>query len=356
MQNLKGKKGFWKQIASVKVFSNIEIFVFILLLVILAVLLFPEKEISSLLKTENGNPDLSLSKTYIKTLLKIEKNPELMILLIKSDIKAGNYEEALKLIEELEKSKKISKKEIAYMKLEIYERMFFAEKNRKRKEALKKELKNLIKYLALSEFSSLNLEKLYKKALSFNFHDIALLISSKKADESKIWLERAYKTAITLKKYDDAFKYLDRLIETSERTRKIKYIKEAFNLSVSIGDYSRGYKYANDLLSFDALSTDDVKKIIDMALFEKDYNTALKFSYRMFEKNRSKFYFKKTVQLALWSGKYELAKHLLENYGEKYITNPNMALFILHTVMALNDRKVAVHIAQKAIDIYGEKK
>ena len=326
-----------------------------MLLALLAIFLFPRQKISYLLRSGNDNPDIGLSRAYIKSLLRIEKKPELMLLLIENDMKTGNYEEALSLIKELEKLENIPRKEILYMKLKIYETQYFSKNSRKSE--LKEKIRQILKSLALMEFSESKLEELYKKAMNFGFYKTALLISKKAAgkDEDK-WLEKAYKTAMLTRNYDEAFNFLDKLIEKSKGEMKVKYIKEAFNLAISTGDYDRGYNYAYKLLSLKALSPKETKKVIDMALFERDYNTAVMFSYEMFNKTHDKYYFKKTVQLALWAGKYELAKHLLDRYSADFITDPEMAVFILKTAMALNDKGLSVKLAQKVVNVYGEAK
>ena len=278
-----------------------------------------------------------------------------MLLLIENDMKTGNYKEALSLIKELEKMNNIPKKKILYMKLKIYETQYFSKNSKKSK--LKEKIGKILKNLALIEFSENKLEELYKKAMNFGFYKTAFLISKKAADRyGRNWIKKAYKTAILTKNYNEAFNFLDKLIEKSTGETKVRYIKEAFNLAVSVGDYDKGYNYAYKLLSFKALSPKETKKVIDMALFGRDYNTAVKFSYEMFKKNHSKYYFKKTVQLALWAGKYELAKYLLDKYSADFITDPEMAIFILKTAMALNDKKLSVKLAQKAVEVYGETK
>ncbi|OMH41208.1 tetratricopeptide repeat protein [Desulfurobacterium indicum] len=349
-----------KQLAKIKVFSNTEIFVFVLLFIVLAAFLFPRGELTEAILNGKENLNFGLSRVYIESLLKIKKDPKLIMVLIKNDIKSGNVKEAEKLLQELEKLKNspISKEELLKLKLAILEEKY-ALASPDSKNTIKKQIKNTIKYLVVTNFNPETIKKIYNEALKLGFIDIAYIAADKLAAADKnpiIWHKKAFKLAVTLKNYDEAFKHIDFLINHSRGSKKIKFLQKAFNLSVAIGNYDRGYLYGEHLLKSKNFSRKDVNTLINMALAVKDYNSAFKYAYEAFKTTGEKYYFKKAIQIALWAGKKELVKHLITKYGMHYLNDPDMTLFLLKTSMALNDRNLSQQLASEAVKIYGGKR
>ncbi|WP_457569069.1 hypothetical protein [Desulfurobacterium sp.] len=337
-----------------------EIFVFVLLFIVLAAFLFPRGELTEAILNGKENLNLGLSRVYIESLLKIKKDPKLIMVLIKNDIKSGNVKEAEELLQELEKMKNspISKEELFKLKLTILEEKY-AIASPNNKEMIKKQIKSNLRYLVATNFNPKTIKKIYNEALKFGFTDIAYLAADKLAniDKNPInWHERALNLAVTLKNYDEAFKHLNFLISHSRGKTKIKFLQKAFNISVAIGDYDRGYFYGEQLLKSKNFSRKDVNTLINMALAVKDYNSAFKYAYEAFKRTGEKYYFKKAIQIALWAGKKELVKHLITKYGLHYLNDPDMTLFLLKTSMALNDRNLSQQLADQAVKIYGGKR
>ncbi|WP_456397683.1 hypothetical protein [Desulfurobacterium sp.] len=349
-----------KQLAKIKVFSNTEIFVFVLLFVVLAAFLFPRGELTEAILNGKENINLGLSRVYIESLLKIKKDPKLIMILIKNDIKSGNTKEAEKLLQELEKMKNlpIPKEKLLELKLAILEEKYTLASSDS-KSTIKKQLNDTLRYLVATNFHPKTIQKIYNEALKFGFIDTAYLAADKLASVDKgsiIWHEKAFNLAITLKNYDEAFKHLNFLITHSPGKQKIKFLQKAFNLSVAIGDYDRGYLYGEQLLKSKTFSRKDVNTLINMALAVKDYNSAFKYAYEAFKTTGEKYYFRKAIQIALWAGEKKLVKHLITKYGLHYLNYPDMALFLLKTSMALNDRNLSQQLADEAIKIYGGKR
>ncbi|WP_456460146.1 hypothetical protein [Desulfurobacterium sp.] len=349
-----------KQLAKIRVFSNAEILVFVLLFIVLAAFLFPGGEITETILSGKENLNFGLSRVYIESLLRIKKDPKLIMVLIKNDIKSGNIKEAEKFLKELEKmgSIPVSRRELLKIKLAILEEKY-SQAAPNEKNAIKKQIKKTLKYLALTNFDPETVKNIYTESLKFGFADIAYLAADKLTNmgkDSVNWHKKALKLAVILKNYDEAFKHLNFLINHSTGRKKLEFLRRAFRLSVAAGDFDRGYFYGEQLLKSGNFSRKDVNNLINMALAVKDYNSAFKYAYEAFKATKEKYYFKKTVEIALWAGKKELVKHLIIKYGMHYLNDPEMALFLLKTSMALNDRNLSLQLADKAVRIYGGKR
>ncbi len=349
-----------KQLAKIKVFSNIEILVFVLLFIVLAAFLFPRGELTEAILNGKENLNLGLSRVYIESLLKIKKDPQLIMVLIKNDIKSGNIKEAEKLIKELEdmKDNPFSKEQLLKLKLQILEEKYLLSSGSEKAKA-KEEIHKILKFLVATNFNPETIKNIYREAIKFNFKKIAYLAADKLAaseENSGLWHEKAFNLALAMKNYDEAFKHLNALINSSSGKKRTSFIKKAFNLSVAIGDFDRGYHYGDMLIKNKTFTRKEINTLINMALAVKDYNSAFRYAYQAFKITNDKYYFKKAVQIAEWSGKKELVKHLITKYGIKYLNDPEMALFLLKTSMALNDPKLSRQLASKAVEIYGGKK
>ena len=87
---LRERLRYLKSIAQTEIFSNWELLTFVALFIVLGYVFFPKGSIEKYLYSP-VDTNYELSKLYLKKLLKIEFNPNLVFLLVDRELKLGNY-------------------------------------------------------------------------------------------------------------------------------------------------------------------------------------------------------------------------------------------------------------------------
>jgi len=383
----KRKKSIWKPTAVAKFITNREIFSFILIVLFGMILVFPKGKLERLIFEENSN--ITLSNMYLESLVKVNPDPSLKLLIAERYIKIGEDKKAIKHLDDLEKSNDpdiLGKAK--FLRYSLLKRKFFSKDvSLEEKEYLRNQMKSILEESYKSMIDVKELEKEYKEALSMEFQDLAYKIAiriSHIKPKDIYWLKESYKLAIMLKDYDNAIRFLQKLVildkENSfnynkeivnvymakkdfyglsnyleylyktDSVNKYYWVKELLNLYGYQKQYGKTISLLEQLYKTDAQNKDLwLKQLTDLYLYQKQYEKALNIYLTQLnmEKNplKRKEYFKKAVEIALWSKNFELAKNIISKYYNEFLNDGEMMKFVLKSSLTTGDSKFAYKIA-----------
>lgn len=310
-------------IAQTKVITNLELFAFVLLFLLLFFILFPMGNIKTIILTEEDY-NAKLSALYIKGLLRIDNNPRLRFELAKRYVQMNRFNDAEIEISRLKHSPLDIKRKVLLLKLDILERQLFFTKN---KDRIRKTIhKTILSYVNRVSNEKL-LSTLYRKSLSMNMPDLALIIADKLRKTSKqrlVWSKECLKQTLATSNYQKALECLNFLI-LHDRKNKDIYLHRAFNIAIGMKDYSLAVSYANQILKLNPR---------DKKAFAKNYQERATC-------------FKTAVNVAMWHKDYKTVKSLIRKYGYMFLNDRKMATFMLKTAMATGDSKFSEEVADE---------
>jgi len=308
---------------SKKVITNTELLGFVLLVLIVLVLLFPTKRIEKLaLKEEDTNPELSF--LYLKKLTELYPNRyDYKLAFAKKAIRLGKDEYAQKICNELLKSKDPKAKKLALtITYDILKRKYFLSKNPKEKISVKKKMASILASLSSRTKSVNELSKYFSESVSMDMlalsFRIAMLLSNVDRKNRLIWLEKAYREASAMRDYATAVRVLDKMINIDTKNRE-KWVDKKI-----------------EILLFRKKYTQAVNTCIGEMLNTKSYE-------------EKKKYFKKALEILSWCrNSYETAI-LVETYYRDFLRDDEMVLYMLKTLLAGGQLKVARMIALEVL-------
>jgi tetratricopeptide (TPR) repeat protein len=384
---LKRKKSMWKPTAIAKFITNREIFGFILIVLFSMILVFPKGKLERLIFEEDSN--IALSNMYLESLVKVNPDPSLKLLIAERYIKIGEEKKAIKHLDDLEKSNDpdiLGKAK--FLRYSILKRKFFSKNiSLEEKEYLKNQMKAILEESYKSMMDVKELEKEYKEALSMEFQDLAYEIAIRilhTKPRDIYWLKESYKLAIMLKDYDNAIKFLQKLViidkENSfnynkeivnvykakkdfyglsnyleylyktDSVNKYYWAKELLNLYSYQKQYNKAISLLEQLYETDTKNKDLwLKQLTDLYLYQKQHEKALNIYLTQLniEKNplKRKEYFKTAIEIALWSKNFELAKNIISKYYNEFLNDGEMIKFVLKSSLTTGDPKFAYKIA-----------
>ena len=387
LNSRKRKKPMWKPTAVAKFISDREIFGFILIVLFGMILVFPKGKLERLIFEEDSN--ITLSNMYLESLLKVNPDPSLKLLIAERYIKIGEEKKAIKHLNDLEKSNDPNiLGKAKFLRYSILKRKFFSKNvSLEEKEYLRNQMKVILEESYKSMVDVKELEKEYKEALSMEFQDLAYKIAIKILrikPKDIYWLKESNKLAIMLKDYDNAIRFLQKLViidkENSfnynkeivnvykakkdfyglsnyleylyktDSAHKYYWTKELLNLYSYQKQYNKAISLLEQLYKTDAQNKDLwLKQLIDLYLYQKQYEKALNIYLTQLnmEKNplKRKEYFKEAVEIALWIKNFELAKNIIYKYYKEFLNDREMMKFVLRSSLATGDPKFAYKIA-----------
>ncbi len=175
----KKKKSIWKPNAVAKFIANREIFGFILIVLFSMILVFPKGKLERLILEEDSN--ITLSNMYLESLVKVNPDPGLKLLIAERYIKIGEEKRAIKYLDDLEKindSDTVGKAK--FLRYWILKRNFFSKNvSLEEKGHLRHQMKAILEESYKSIIDVKELEKEYKEALSMEFQDLAYEIAKR---------------------------------------------------------------------------------------------------------------------------------------------------------------------------------
>ncbi len=122
----------------------------------------------------------------------------------------------------------------------------------------------------------------------------------------------------------------------------------SYRLAVSLRDYETARNYAQRL----AIAEKDpswYEKAAEAALHTNDYAKAIEYheaALRTESDHRKRFpYFRGAVEAALWGGDYGMVKRLISLYGKEFSVDVEMAQFVLASALATGDVSFARTVA-----------
>ena len=335
---------------------------------------------------------------YLESLVKVNPDPSLKLLIAERYIKIGEEKKAIKHLDDLEKSNDpdiLGKAK--FLRYSILKQKFFSKNvSLEEKEYLRNQMKAILEESYKSMIDAKELEKEYKEALSMEFQDLAYKIAIRILHikpKDIYWLKESYKLAIMLKDYENAIRFLQKLV-ILDKENSFNYNKEIVNVYKAKKDFyglsnhleylyktdsANKYYWAKELLNLysyqkqynKAISlleqlykTDTknkdlwLKQLTDLYLYQKQYEKALNIYLTQLnmEKNplKRKEYFKKAVEIALWSKNFELAKNIISKHYKEFLNDREMMKFVLKSSLATGDpkfaHKIALDIKQRIIE------
>ncbi len=348
----KRKKSMWKPTVKAKFIDNKEIAVFVIIFFLIAYILFPKGKIERFILEEDSN--INLSNIYLKQLIKLNPDPNLKILMVERLIKLGKYDEVLDYIKELELYPEENIKAKAFFsKYLILKTKYFSDQfSEEDKEKIRQEMKEILKSSYRKSLDLNFLEEIFKESLSMAFPDIALEVSLKINSikpENLHWLEESYKQSLATENYSIALNILRKLIMKDEKD-KVFWLQKFYNISLMLKDYDEALWSLNYLKVLDKNNEVSYnKKILDLYLIRRDYIKAMDYCLFLLEKernfNKKKEYFKKTLEIAMYSKNYRLVKETIRKNYKNFLQDREMVKFILKSALATGDPKFAHEIA-----------
>jgi tetratricopeptide (TPR) repeat protein len=365
----------WKPGVIREFISHAELSVFVMFILFLAAILFPKGRIEEYIKVEDVN--VELSNFYLDNLYRKYKDPRIVDLLVDRYKLLGDEEQLKNLVEDLEKhhDRRLRAKALVLNYRTLKTKFFSEGLTQEDKKALRSNMEEyLIKAIFFSEDPK-DIRYLYKEALSMEFHRVALISAKRLAEKDMAdirLLSEVYRLSIGMKDYASARYFLEKIIEKDNKN-KVQWFYELYNLGIATKDYKLAEKSLMELMRLEPqnrelhrrelvnlylylgdrrtairlieeyLKTEPTNRkwkeeLTRLYLADGNYSTAHKLYKEMFIEETNPYerreYFKKAVQMLLWSGNYEeLEVFLLENYKE-FVRDRDMAEFILKAALA----------------------
>ena len=303
-----------------KVVTKWELLGIIVVFLVILYALFPKGKLEGYLLSENKNYDLAIR--YLETLIKsYPQLKEFKIALLKFYIKKGNFEKALKLMEEMKNDEYYNSLNFDKIAYGFYKYLYFKTKNKKYLKIARNYLNRLLTLSASAE----NYEYVYNELVKLNLPDLQ-------------------------------YKALKKLVKVNPSKN---YLINLFNLAIYYKDYKTALSSLDKLYSIDK-DRHWLEKKADIYLFvKKDVNKAVKVYLILFktvkkEKLKTK-YFLKAFYLLIWNRKYNLAKKISKKYENYFLYTRNKTVLkrILKFYLERGDLSLARNLSLKIMKIEG---
>lgn len=370
----------WKPIVKSKLTDNKELTIFIIFVVSVMVLLYPKGKIENLILNYKDY-NIDLGNIYLENLTRINKDPNLRLLLAQRYAQIGNIKRSEEILRELENTELRDK--VLMVRYERLKFLYFSTEDPETKKMYKQSMREMLEHLHKISYDLRELEKIHTESISMGLIDVALKTSIKisklKDDEDIHWLKIVYKNALATENYQVALKYCA-LLKAKDRENYLFWLREEYRIASGLKEYTTaledalqllilegGEKYKKDIvyLLSKSQSTEVIFQYIDkypdrkyilseiladFYVLNKDYKNAFSLyaSIYVAEKNKinRRKLFKKIVTLLLSSRQYEEVKMFIgENYRE-HIEDIEMAKFILSSSLATGDPDFSYKIAK----------
>lgn len=370
----------WKPIVKSKLTDNKELTIFIIFVVSVMVLLYPKGKIENLILNYKDY-NIDLGNIYLENLTRINKDPNLRLLLARRYAQIGNIKRSEEILRELENTELRDK--VLMVRYERLKFLYFSTEDPETKKMYKQSMREMLEHLHKISYDLRELEKIHTESISMGLIDVALKTSIKisklKDDEDIHWLKIVYKNALATENYQVALKYCA-LLKAKDRENYLFWLREEYRIASGLKEYTTaledalqllilegGEKYKKDIvyLLSKSQSTEVIFQYIDkypdrkyilseiladFYVLNKDYKNAFSLyaSIYVAEKNKinRRKLFKKIVTLLLSSRQYEEVKMFIgENYRE-HIEDIEMAKFILSSSLATGDPDFSYKIAK----------
>lgn len=321
--------------------------------------LYPKDLILQQILKEKSNYDLSV--LYLKNMLRNNpKNEKLILTLAQKSIKSQNRDLALRLLELLKKSshKEVQKK--AYLlSYKLLKQNYFFLQNKKDKAGMQKLRKELatvfLTILNRHFYNDEDLKMLYKEAMFLKSEEAQYLLLTKmiqKNPDNIKQLKDALYLASKLKKYNEAFHYLDKLAKLDKK-HMLKYNNTYFYLLTQVYDYK---ELENHLLTVAKNSKYWQDKVIEFYLAHKKYKKAAAYYMHLFY--QTKDYHKRRdlwlkALITLQSGNLlKDAVQLGSKYEEYFIKSKEARVTLLKLYLSANDVQKAKELSEKILKVF----
>ncbi len=320
------------------------------------ILLYPKEMLQEQILSEDVNYELSI--LYLQNMLKNDpSNETLLLTLAKQSIKANKKDLGYRLLKLLRNSKnkstRIAANVLAY---EIAKQDYFYLQQQHEYEKLNKvytELQNIFDILITNHFyEQKNIKNLYKEAIflqDIKNQYVLLQEILKNAPKNKKHLQDAYYLAYKLHKYDDAIKYLDRLIKIDVNNKQ-KWYDEKYYIIVKAYSFFQ----AESRLKAEAKNSQYwEKRLVNFYIDHKQYKKAAQVYMQLFQQS-SNFVQKRTLWTkaidTLRAGNYnKQALKLAHKYEKYFLRDEKARVYLLKLYLALNDLKGARSLSKKIL-------
>jgi hypothetical protein len=159
------------------------------------------------------------------------------------------------------------------------------------------------------------LEKEYKEALSMAFQDLAYKIAIRILHikpKDIYWLKEGYKLTIMLKDYDNAIRFLQKLV-ILDKENSFNYNKEIVNVYKAKKDFYGLSNHLEYLYKTDSANKYYwAKELLNLYSYQKQYNKAISLLEQLYKtdtKNKD-LWLKQLTDLYLYQKQYEKASNI----------------------------------------------
>ncbi len=318
--------------------------------------LYPKDLILEQILKEKSNYDLSV--LYLKNMLRNDpKNEKLILTLAQKSIKSQNRDLALRLLELLKKSshKEVQKK--AYLlSYELLKQNYFFLQNKKDRAGMQKLRKELatvfLTILNRHFYNDEDLKMLYKEAMFLKSKEAQYLLLTRmiqKNPDNIKQLKDALYLASKLKKYNEAFQYLDKLAKLDKKHMQT-YNDTYFYLLTQVYNYK---ELENHLLAVAKNSKYWQDKVIEFYLAHKKYKKAAAYYMHLFYQTKD-YHKKRDLWLnalkTLQSGNFlDDAVELGSKYEDSFIQSKKARMTLLKLYISANNLNKANALSQKIL-------
>ena len=332
-----------------------ELLFFLFVFIFILVTLFP-KELVKRELFEDNDKDYRLSLVYIEDLLKKEPdNTRLKLLLVKKALLANESELAYVTASQLlkDKNEKIAN-EALLLAYEALKQEYFKTASKMKKQHIQKELSRLFDAIFSRHLYNWDLDKWYKEAQLAHNSEAALfflkrILQNDKSDLQHI--KEAYYLASTLRKEEEALRYLDILIQKDAKER-LKWVRAKYYLLLRDKKYAEVEKL---LRTEAATSLEFMQMLARFYMMRKEYTRASNVYLSMMQKakgyQQKKALFVQAVD-ALRAGRYDVtAARLVKRFESEYVHDKVMREYMLKVYLAANRLDLAHSLALKTLHI-----
>ncbi len=330
---------------SLEVVSYVEaLFIFIIFAAVLFVL-YPKDMLQKQVISESSNYDLTA--IYLQNMLRLEpENRTLTLALLKSSLKSGKYDLALKMIELLKSNAdETLKKELTKYRFEALKVKYFSTNEARFHVEIRTEM-SLLFNSVIAERSYLNeeLEYWYKGSREFSLHQSALFFLYRllEREERTQWLEECFYLSSDLKDEKMQGECLSKLRKLDEHEYE-KWTQQAYYIALGAGETERAVGLLKDMaLRSKKWHLELAKYYLELKRYKasSDEYMLLYKSAKVYKEKTG--YFMKALEALQYGSLMEEAADLARRYEALYYKDKKMSRRLIKLYLAagkLDDAK-----------------
>ena len=332
----------------IQVVTYLEAFILGMVFIFILYILYPKDTLYKQVLSEKNNYDLTA--VYLENMVRLDPtNKELILALVKTSIRDGEVDLALKMINILSKDKSSdNQKEILKYKFSILKLKYFSTNEKQFQEKILKEMKTLLNNLIKDKiYNDEDIEFWYESSKEFSLNHSALYflqILVKKSKKQSLYEECFY--------ISDSIKDEKIHSECLIKLQKLdsKWIKKAYYIAINKNDKKQIFSILTEMSRKSIYWKEELAKFY---LSEKNYQKSSDLYMQIFKKvskyEKKKKYIIKAIEALRYANMLDEASSLAKKYEQNYYKDKNMSSYIIKLYLNASKLEDAKRVSIKRL-------